>query len=38
MTLLAAGPWLRLRTPFGSVAVRTGTGLGELGVTPLRHG
>ncbi|OII65251.1 hypothetical protein BJP40_17485 [Streptomyces sp. CC53] len=38
VTLLAAGPWLRLRTPFGSVAVRTGTGLGELGVTPLRHG
>jgi hypothetical protein len=37
VTLLAAGPWLRLRTPFGSVAVRTATGLGELGVTPLRH-
>ncbi|MFE7772933.1 hypothetical protein ACFU5O_03350 [Streptomyces sp. NPDC057445] len=31
--LFAAGGWLRLRTPFGSVAVRTG-GLGGLTVTP----
>ncbi|MFI6350183.1 hypothetical protein [Streptomyces sp. NPDC050560] len=31
--LLAAGSWLRLRTPYGSVAVRLG-GLGGLGVTP----
>ncbi|GFH34047.1 hypothetical protein [Streptomyces pacificus] len=30
--LLAAGGWLRLRTPFGSVAVR-GAGLGTLEVT-----
>lgn len=37
VVLLAAGPWLRLRTPYGSVAVRAATGLGELGVTPLRH-
>ncbi|MFI6414341.1 hypothetical protein [Streptomyces sp. NPDC050585] len=37
VALLAAGPWLRLRTPYGSVAVRTAKGLGELGVTPLRH-
>jgi hypothetical protein len=32
--LLAAGPWLRLRTPYGSVAVRRNTGLG-LSVTPV---
>lgn len=31
--LLAAGGWLRLRTPFGSVAVRR-AGLGALTVTP----
>ncbi|MFD5425565.1 hypothetical protein [Streptomyces sp. NPDC127084] len=31
--LLAAGGWLRLRTPYGSIAVRTG-GLGGLTVTP----
>lgn len=32
--LLAAGPWLRLRTPYGSVAVRrSSSGLG-LSVTP----
>ncbi|WP_149179234.1 hypothetical protein [Streptomyces sp. TRM49041] len=37
VTLLAAGPWLRLRTPFGSVAVRTAAGLGQLGVTPVRR-
>ncbi|MCP9958986.1 hypothetical protein [Streptomyces sudanensis] len=37
VVLLAAGPWLRLRTPYGSVAVRTATGLGELGVTPLNR-
>lgn len=34
--LLAAGGWLRLRTPYGSVAVRTG-GLAGLTVTPTRH-
>ncbi|MDH2393965.1 hypothetical protein QCN29_35480 [Streptomyces sp. HNM0663] len=33
--LLSAGSWLRLRTPFGSVAVRT-SGLGGLSVTPVR--
>ncbi|MFW6693645.1 hypothetical protein [Streptomyces sp. MAR4 CNX-425] len=33
--LLAAGNWLRLRTPYGSVAVRRTGGLGRLGVTPL---
>ncbi|MFE6894122.1 hypothetical protein [Streptomyces sp. NPDC057694] len=35
--LLAAGAWLRLRTAYGSVAVRRGdatVGLGGLGVTP----
>ncbi|AWK08707.1 hypothetical protein DDQ41_06960 [Streptomyces spongiicola] len=32
--LLAAGGWLRLRTPFGSVAVRR-AGLGTLNVTPV---
>ncbi|WP_351234303.1 hypothetical protein [Streptomyces sp. NPDC002133] len=31
--LLAAGSWLRLRTPFGSIAVRT-AGVGGLTVTP----
>ncbi|MFJ6947011.1 hypothetical protein ACISU4_20545 [Streptomyces wuyuanensis] len=31
--LLAAGGWLRLRTPFGSIAVRR-AGLGALNVTP----
>ncbi|MEV1050870.1 hypothetical protein [Streptomyces sp. NPDC049887] len=31
--LLASGGWLRLRTPFGSVAVRR-AGLGALNVTP----
>ncbi|MEU2431350.1 hypothetical protein ABZ611_17865 [Streptomyces sp. NPDC007861] len=31
--LLAAGSWLRLRTPFGSIAVRT-RGLGGLTVSP----
>ncbi|MFP1627067.1 hypothetical protein ACLB9X_18260 [Streptomyces sp. 5K101] len=35
VALLAAGTWLRLRTPFGSVAVRT-NGLGGLSVTPVR--
>ncbi|MEU2154370.1 hypothetical protein ABZ532_04985 [Streptomyces sp. NPDC019396] len=35
--LLAAGGWLRLRTPYGSIAVRTG-GIGGLTVTPTtRH-
>ncbi|MEU2787624.1 hypothetical protein [Streptomyces sp. NPDC007100] len=33
LTLLAAGGWLRLRTPYGSVAVRTG-GPSALPVTP----
>ncbi|MFD4140721.1 MULTISPECIES: hypothetical protein [unclassified Streptomyces] len=37
VALLSAGAWLRLRTPFGSVAVRT-TGLGTLSVTPRRPG
>ncbi|GAB7033472.1 hypothetical protein AB0G35_36660 [Streptomyces sp. NPDC021749] len=40
LTLLSAGGWLRLRTPYGSVAVRTGgpsglTGLSGLTVTPV---
>ncbi|GHH87153.1 hypothetical protein GCM10018793_61910 [Streptomyces sulfonofaciens] len=35
VTLLAAGAWLRLRTPYGSIAVRrTGAGTGMLSVTP----
>ncbi|WP_407564987.1 hypothetical protein [Streptomyces sp. 184] len=34
-TLLAAGNWLRLRTPYGSVALRRTGGLGRLGVTPV---
>ncbi|RLV08788.1 hypothetical protein CTZ27_08510 [Streptomyces griseocarneus] len=33
LALFAAGGWLRLRTPYGSVAVRTG-GLSGLTVTP----
>ncbi|MER6910777.1 hypothetical protein ABT354_03755 [Streptomyces sp. NPDC000594] len=33
--LLASGSWLRLRTPFGSIALRT-AGLGALSVTPTR--
>ncbi|KAA6221843.1 hypothetical protein CP973_07595 [Streptomyces albofaciens JCM 4342] len=33
LTLLAAGGWLRLRTPYGSVAVRTG-GMSALPVMP----
>ncbi|MER6672982.1 hypothetical protein [Streptomyces sp. NPDC000983] len=33
--LLSAGSWLRLRTPYGSVAVRT-AGLGALGVSVSR--
>ncbi|MDF6042521.1 hypothetical protein LRD69_10180 [Streptomyces sp. JH14] len=34
VALLASGPWLRLRTPFGSIALRrAGGGLGNLGVT-----
>lgn len=34
VALLAAGPWLRLRTPYGSVALRgEGGGLGTLAVT-----
>ncbi|PJE94196.1 hypothetical protein CUT44_28335 [Streptomyces carminius] len=35
--VLAAGTWLRLRTPYGSVAVRRGGGTG-LGVIPVRSG
>jgi hypothetical protein len=34
LALLTAGPWLRLRTPYGSVAVRRASGLG-LSVTPV---
>ncbi|NUK24968.1 hypothetical protein [Streptomyces lunaelactis] len=37
VALLSAGSWLRLRTPFGSIAVRT-NGLGGLSVTPTRPG
>ncbi|MBT2387956.1 hypothetical protein J7E87_00605 [Streptomyces sp. ISL-1] len=37
VALLSTGAWLRLRTPFGSIAVRTG-GLGGLSVTPTRSG
>jgi hypothetical protein len=33
VALLAAGTWLRLRTPFGSIALRT-NGVGGLTVTP----
>ncbi|WP_458086261.1 hypothetical protein [Streptomyces malaysiensis] len=33
LALLAAGGWLRLRTPYGSIAVRT-SGLSGLSVTP----
>ncbi|MFF4185746.1 hypothetical protein ACFYZ9_21380 [Streptomyces sp. NPDC001691] len=33
VALFASGPWLRLRTPYGSVAVRT-AGTGGLSVTP----
>ncbi|WBB59264.1 hypothetical protein O7599_27330 [Streptomyces sp. WMMC500] len=33
--LLAAGNWLRLRTSYGSVALRRTGGLGRLGVTPV---
>ncbi|GAA3621731.1 hypothetical protein GCM10023079_09400 [Streptomyces chitinivorans] len=36
VAVLAAGTWLRLRTPYGSVAVRgTGRGVPGLSVTPL---
>ncbi|MGI5338047.1 hypothetical protein ACQEVS_11930 [Streptomyces sp. CA-181903] len=36
LALFAAGGWLRLRTPYGSVAVRTGGGgVGGLTVTPV---
>ncbi|MEU0371492.1 hypothetical protein ABZ070_14740 [Streptomyces sp. NPDC006283] len=34
VALLASGAWLRLRTPFGSIALRAGGGLGGLTVTP----
>ncbi|NEA05003.1 hypothetical protein G3I28_37760, partial [Streptomyces sp. SID10116] len=33
LTLLSSGPWLRLRTAYGSVAVRK-AGIGGLTVTP----
>ncbi|WP_405780735.1 hypothetical protein [Streptomyces sp. NBC_00859] len=33
-TLLGAGSWLRLRTPYGSTAVRAASALGGLSVTP----
>ncbi|MER0445676.1 hypothetical protein ABR738_14090 [Streptomyces sp. Edi4] len=33
VTLFASGPWLRLRTPYGSIALRR-AGLGGLTVTP----
>lgn len=36
MALLSAGSWLRLRTPYGSVAARrSGGGLGALQVRPV---
>jgi hypothetical protein len=38
VAVLGSGPWLRLRTPYGSVAARPGGAagtLGGLGVTPL---
>ncbi|MEV6653575.1 hypothetical protein [Streptomyces sp. NPDC051219] len=34
VALLAAGSWLRLRTPYGSIATRRATGLGPLTITP----
>ncbi len=34
VTLFAARGWLRLRTPYGSIAVSTGGGLRDLTVTP----
>lgn len=36
VALLGAGAWMRLRTPYGSIAVRTGGtgGIGGLSVTP----
>ncbi|MEV6109963.1 hypothetical protein AB0M28_35450 [Streptomyces sp. NPDC051940] len=34
-TLLTSGPWLRLRTPYGSVAVRRTGGLPGLSVSPV---
>ncbi|WP_405820055.1 hypothetical protein OG705_11290 [Streptomyces sp. NBC_00838] len=37
VALLRAGTWMRLRTPYGSIAVRTGGtgGIGGLSVTPM---
>jgi hypothetical protein len=36
LALLASGPWLRLRTPYGSVAVRRASAPGSgLGLTPV---
>ncbi|WP_326649977.1 MULTISPECIES: hypothetical protein [unclassified Streptomyces] len=37
VALLSAGAWLRLRTPFGSIVVRT-SGLGGLTMTPTGRG
>ncbi|MFF0447532.1 hypothetical protein ACFYT4_14185 [Streptomyces sp. NPDC004609] len=37
VALLSSGPWLRLRTPYGSIAVRT-NGLGGLSVIPTGTG
>ncbi|MFJ8647164.1 hypothetical protein ACIRNI_13700 [Streptomyces sp. NPDC093546] len=37
VALLGAGAWVRLRTPFGSVAVRAAGGLGGLTVTAVPH-
>ncbi|GAA1354733.1 hypothetical protein [Streptomyces beijiangensis] len=34
LALLTAGAWLRLRTPYGSIAVRRASALGGLSVTP----
>ncbi|MFF8377119.1 hypothetical protein ACF07V_13420 [Streptomyces sp. NPDC015661] len=33
VALFASGPWLRLRTPYGSIALRTGSSI-SLGVAP----
>ncbi|MEU6478841.1 hypothetical protein ABZ858_18480 [Streptomyces sp. NPDC047017] len=33
LALFASGAWLRLRTPYGSIAVRQAAGLGTLGIS-----
>ncbi|MER6979750.1 hypothetical protein [Streptomyces carpinensis] len=33
LAIFSSGAWLRLRTPYGSIAVRQATGLGTLGVS-----